>query len=180
MDRKTTVIAALMILVAGLAAAGDDTRWVNVHVAEHTEGANIEVHLPLNLVLSVLRSVDVDSFHHGHVDLDVGHGDMKVDWAGIFAAVKDAPDGEFVTVDAPDAKVNVRKQGGTLLIDVTEIEGDNAKVKVTLPMQFMDALSVDENSRIDIAGLLASFDAFPNGDIVTVESSDADVRVWIE
>ena len=180
MKRKTTLIAALMILLAGSVFASGDTRWVNVHVTEHTEGTNVEVHLPLNLVLSVLRSVDVDNFHHGHIDLDIDHADMDVDWPGILAAVKDAPDGEFVTVTSPDANVNVRKEGGTLYIDVDELEGENAKVKVTLPMQFMDALAINEESQIDVAALLESFDAFPNGDIVTVESSEANVRVWIE
>ena len=72
------------------------------------------------------------------------------------------------------------KQGGTLLIDVNEIEGDSAKVKVTVPVEFMDALSINEESQIDVAALLESFDRLPNGDLVTVESDDANVRVWIE
>ena len=125
--------------------------------------------------------VAVDADHGqrvGHVDLDID--DADVDWAELFAAVKDAPDGQFVTVDSRDGQVSVSKQGGTLLIDVSEIDGDNAKVKVMVPVEFMDALSVNEDDQIDIAALLSSFDRFPNGDIVTVESSDANVRVWIE
>jgi hypothetical protein len=178
MNRRITAFAAAIILIAGFALAGDGTRWVNVHVTEPHDGTNVEVHLPLNLVLSVLKSVDVDNFHHGHVDLDID--DADIDWAGIFAAVKDAPDGKFVTVDSPDAQVVVRKEAGTLHIDVDETEGDNAKVKVTVPMEFMDALSVNEDNEIDVAALLESFDHFPNGDIVTVESDEANVRVWIE
>ena len=178
MNRKTTAIAAVFIMVAGFALASEETRWVNVHVTEHHEGTNVEVHLPLNLVLSVLKSVDVENFHRGHVDLDID--DADVDWAELFAAVKDAPDGQFVTVDSRDGQVSVSKQGGTLLINVDEIDGDNAKVKVMVPVEFMDALSVNEDDQIDIAAMLESFDRFPAGDIVTVESSDADVRVWIE
>ena len=178
MNRKITALAAAFILIAGFALANEETRWLNVHVTEHSEGTNVEVHLPLNLVLSVLKSVDVDNFHHGRIDLDID--DAKIDWAEIFAAVKDAPDGQFVTVKSPDANVSVSKQGGTLLIDVSEIDGDNAKVKVTVPLEFMDALSINEESQIDVAALLESFDRLPNGDLVTVESDEADVRVWIE
>ncbi len=178
MDRKITAIAAALILIAGFALAAEETRWVNVNVSEHGEGTKVEVHLPLNLVLSVLKSVDVENFHKGKVDLVVD--DVDVDWAGIFAAVKDAPDGQFVTVDSRDAKVSVSKQGGTLLIDVNEMDGENAKVKVTVPVEFMDALSITEESQIDVAALLESFDRLPNGDLVTVESDDANVRVWIE
>ena len=178
MNRKTTAIAAAFILIAGFAFAAEETRWINVQVTEHSEGVNVEVHLPLNLVLSVLKSVDVENFHRGQIDLDID--DAEIDWAEIFAAVKDAPDGQFVTVDSPDANVSVSKQGGTLLIDVSEIDGESTKVKVSVPVEFMDALSINESSQIDVAALLESFDRLPNGDLVTVESDEANVRVWIE
>lgn len=178
MDRKITAFAAAIILIAGFALASEEIRWVNVNVTEPGEGTNVEVHLPLNLVLSVLKSVDVDNFHRGHIDLDID--DADVDWAEIFAAVKDAPDGQFVTVKSHDANVSVRKEGGTLLIDVNEMDGDNSKVKVTVPVEFMDALTINDSSQIDIAALFESFDRLPNGDLVTVESDDANVRVWIE
>jgi len=180
MNRRITTIAAIFILVAGFALAGEETRWVNVHVNDNTDGTNVEVHLPLNLVLTVLKSVDVENFHRGHVDLDIDDADMDIDWPELLAAVKDAPDGQFVTVDSPDAQVSVRKEAGTLLINVDETDGENAKVKVTLPMQFMDSIFINEDDQIDIAGLLESLDHFPNGDIVTVESDEANVRVWIE
>jgi len=178
MRSRITAIAAIAILATGFAFASEDTRWINVKVTEHSEGTNVEVHLPLNLVLSVLKSVDVENFHRGHVDLDID--DVDIDWVELLAAVKDAPDGQFVTVESSDANVSVRKEGGTFFIDVDEIDGEQAKVKVQLPVEFMDAIYINEESQIDIAAMLESFDKFPNGDIVTVESSDADVRVWIE
>ena len=178
MRSRITAIAAIAILATGFAFASEDTRWVNVKVTEHSEGTNVEVHLPLNLVLSVLKSVDVENFHRGHVDLDID--DVDIDWVEMLAAVKDAPDGQFVTVESSDANVSVRKEGGTFFIDVDEIDGEQAKVKVQIPVEFMDAIYINEESQIDVAAMLQSFDKFPNGDIVTVESSDADVRVWIE
>ena len=180
MKRTPIILLAVALMVAGTALATDSTRWLNVHVTEQHAGTNVEVHLPLSLVLSVLKSVDVDHFHAGKVDLEID--DADIDWPQLLAAIKDAPDGDFVKVDADDANVLVSKRGGTLTINVTEIgeEGENAVVKVTLPDTIIDALSIDEENRIDLAVLLQSFEQLPDGDLVTVDADDATVRVWIE
>ncbi len=180
MKRMLMIVLAVALMVAGPAIATDTTRWLNVHVTALDDGTNVEVHLPLNLVLTVLHSVDVEHFHSGKVDLELH--DADIDWPQLLDALKDAPDGDFVKVDAEDANVLVSKRGGTLTIDVTETdeEGDHAVVKVTLPDTIIDALSIDEDNRIDLAALLQSFDSLPDGDLVTVDADDAKVRVWIE
>jgi hypothetical protein len=55
-----------------------------------------------------------------------------------------------------------------------------AKVKVTVPMEMMDALNFGEDYTLDVAALLESFDKLPDGNLVTVTSQEANVRVWIE
>jgi hypothetical protein len=180
MRRLTTVLIALALVAAAPVAAADSTRWLNVHVTEHTEGANIEVHLPLNLVLSLIRAIDVENFHAGKVDIEIEE-DVEIDWPEVFRAIKDAPDGDFVKIDAENADVIVTKSGGTITIDVdAKEEEEQAKVNVTVPASLIDALQVDEENRIDIAAVLESFSDFPDGDLVTVESADANVRVWID
>ncbi len=176
--------ALTLIVVAALAFApsafgADDGRWVNVHVTENSSNTNVEVHLPLNLVLTVLRNVDVENFHGGRVDLDFDN-EMNINWTEIMAAVKDAPDGKFVTVTSDEADVNVRKRAGTLYVDVDQKEDEMAKVKVTMPMTMVDAFLVAEDNTLDIAALLQSFDDLPAGELVTVTSNEANVRVWIE
>jgi len=180
MKRKVLILVAVAALLAAPAAfAGDGTRWVNVHVTENSSNTNVEVHLPLNLVLTVLRNVDVENFHGGHVDLELDD-DMDINFPEIMAAVKDAPDGKFVTATSDEADVNVHKQGGNLYVTVNQKEDEMAKVEVTVPMELMDALSFGEENTLDVAALLQSFDKLPNGEIVTVTSNDANVRVWIE
>lgn len=179
---KKTLIAlvAILALVAAPAAfAQEQTRWVNVHVTENSSNTNVEVHLPLNLVLTVLRNVDVENFHKGHVDLELD-GDMGIDFAEIMAAVKDAPDGKFVTVTSDEADVNVHKKGGMLYVTVDQKDDEMAKVQVTMPMEMMDALSFGEENTLDVAALLGSFDKLPNGELVKVTSNEANVRIWIE
>lgn len=178
MKRILTSLVAVALLAASPLLAADDTRWLNVHVTEKAEGANIEVHLPLQLVVGVLNSIDVENFHGGKVQLDIE--DADIDWPQLLAAVKEAPDGEFVTVDSPDAKVKVSKRGGMFYVNVVETAEENATVNVTLPMTMIDALQFDDSNQIDMAALLGSLDQLPNGDLVTVDADDATVRVWVE
>jgi len=178
MKRTLILMTAVALLAAAPLLAADETRWLNVHVTEKGAGANVEVHLPLQLVVAVLNSVDVENFHGGKVHLDID--DVDIDWPQLLAAVKDSPDGEFVKVDAPDANVRVSKSGGMLYVNVVESSDEHATVNVTVPMSMIDALHIDEDNRIDMAALLSSIDQLPNGDLVTVDADDATVRVWVE
>ncbi|HOC41675.1 MAG TPA: hypothetical protein PKJ99_01550 [Thermoanaerobaculales bacterium] len=178
MKRALTVIFAAALLVAAPLGAADPDRWLNVNVLDKSDGTKVDVHLPLQLVIAVLNSVDVENLHGGKVELDIE--DADIDWPQLLTAVKGAPDGEFVKVDAPDAQVQVSKRAGTLYVNVVETGDEHANVNVTLPMSMIDALKFDEANQIDVAALLTSLDQLPNGDLVTVEADDATVRVWVE
>lgn len=178
MKRRLMVIFAAALLAAAPLGAADPDRWLNVNVLDKSDGTKIEVHLPIQLVVAVLNSVDAENFHGGKVQLDIE--DADIDWPQLLAAVKGAPDGEFVKVDAPDAKVQVSKRAGTLYVNVVETAEDHATVNVTLPMAMIDALRFDDANQIDMAALLTGLDQLPDGDLVTVEADDATVRVWVE
>ena len=180
MKTKALTLIAIAVLLAAPAAYGaEETRWINVHVTENSSNTNVEVHLPLNLVLTVLRNVDVEHFHGGHVDLELDE-DMDINFPEIMQAVKEAPDGKFVTVTSDEADVSVHKQAGTLYVTVNQKEDEMAQVEVTMPMEMMDALSFGEENTLDVAALLQAFDKLPNGELVKVTSNEANVRVWIE
>lgn len=176
--RRIAMLACVLALAAAPAFADTPTRWVNVHVTEASSNSNVEVHLPLDLVLSVLRGVNVDQFHGGKVKLDVD--DVDVDWNQIMLGLADAPDGKFVTITSDDADVEVSKQAGFMYVHVDDHSSDQAKVDVTLPMSMVRALTIDENNELDVAALLASLDELPDGELVRVASNDANVRVWVE
>jgi hypothetical protein len=178
MKRRLMVIFAAALLAAAPLGAADPDRWLNVNVLDKSDGTKVEVHLPIQLVVAVLNSVDAENLHGGKVQLDIE--DADIDWPQLLAAVKGSPDGEFVKVDAPDAKVQVSKRAGTLYVNVVETAEDHATVNVTLPMAMIDALKFDDANQIDIAALLTGLDQLPDGDLVTVEADDATVRVWVE
>lgn len=179
MKTPRSLIFAVALLAALPLAADEPVRWLNVHVTDADEEADVKVHLPMTLVLALLDGIDVDGFRHGRVDLELDD-DVDIDWPRVMSALREAPDGEFVKVESRDADVTVRKQAGTMRIHVIQKEDEHAVVDVTLPATLIDALSVDEHNTLDIRTLLASLEELPNGDLVTVTSRDANVRVWIE
>jgi len=178
MKRTGSFALIAVMLVAGTALGAQGTRWLNVHVTEASSSTNVEVHLPMNLVMTVLQGIKVDNFDAGRVDLDLDGA--EIDWPQIIAGLRDAPDGQYVTVASEDADVQVKKEHGLMLIHVTEKSNDHAVVDVRLPMEIMDVINIDEDNRIDVAALVQSMIDLPDGELVTVTSDDANVRVWVE
>jgi hypothetical protein len=177
--RVSTTLLTLALLAAVPALAGDATRWLNVHVTDTEEGANVELHLPFGLVMAVLDGVNVENFHRGKIQLELDD-DADIDWPQLMKALKDSPDGDYVTVTSNDADVKVQKAAGMLRIHVTQKEDEQAVVDVTLPATLIDALAFDEHNEIDVKTLLAGLDELPDGEIVRVTSNEANVRIWIE
>ena len=177
MARKATILGTLIIMV-GLAVGATEGRWLNVDVTEHSTDTKVNVHLPMGLVMSVINAVNVEGFEAGKVRLHTE--DVDVDWVRLLTSIRDAADGEYVTVRSDDADVKVTKSDDTILITVDQKTDEQAKVEVILPSGLLDAVSIDDEDRLDVAVLLSALDSLPGGDLVRVTSTDADVRVWIE
>ncbi len=177
MHRKTLVLATLFMAVC-LMAGATDGKWINVHVTENDSNTNVKVHLPLNLVLSVIGAVNVEGFEGGKVHLHTE--DIDIEWLEILSSVKDADDGEYLVVESDEADVNITKKDNTIMVTVNQKTDEQAQVEVVLPTQIINAIQIDDEDRIDIAALLKGFDDLPIGDLVRVTSTDANVRVWVE
>jgi hypothetical protein len=178
MKKIALAVCALALIVPTMAGADEATRWVNVDVTEASSNTKVEVHLPLNLVLRVIEGIKVENFDAGKVKLEATGA--EIDWPEIMAAIKDAPDGKFVTVTSDDADVDVKKEAGMVLVHVTEKSEEQAVVDVRLPISMVDALSIDEQNQIDVTAILASLAELPGGELVKVTSKDANVRVWVD
>ena len=179
-ETKTTLVLAAVMSLAFVLSAAEPVRWLNVNVVEHDDDhAKVSVHLPIDVVTKVVQAVSVEGFEDGTIDLDID--DAEIDWPKLLEAIRTAPDGDFVTVEADEAHVTISKKAGTIRIHVIETDEDEkATVDVTVPATILDALHFDKDNRLDLKPLLASLASLPNGDLVTVRSEDADVRIWIE
>lgn len=176
MNRASVAGCLALVLVLTCGATLANERWLHVRVHESgPDGESVHVNIPLSLVEAILPTIEVDELRGGRVVID---DDLEgIDLRELFQAVKDAPDANFVTVQGRDENVRVAKQAGFLMVDVDEQRGD--RVRVRMPLEVVDAMLVDSSDELDLlAGLRALADY--DGDIVTVEGDDENVRIWID
>lgn len=181
--RKTMIVGFAAVMFIGLTVtATEPARWLNVNVVEHgDDDETVNLRVPVSMVRSLVEAISADGLENGVVELDLD--DIEIDWPKLMAAIRSAPDGDFVTVKAEDARVVVSKKAGTIRIHVSETAepGDEGEtVDVTVPAAVLDSLRFDGDGGLDLKPLLASLQSLPGGDLVTVRSTDADVRIWIE
>ena len=177
MKRIAFVGLAVLLAFTTLSLAGLEDRWLHVRVQEHDEDGEVLVNLPLSAVEMILPTIEADEFQGGRIILD--EADLEgVDLRAMLEALQDTPDAEFITVRTQDETVRVAKEKGFLVMLAEESDGGN--VRVTIPLAVVDAmLGAGENELDLVAGLRALSD-FDGGDLVTVQSDDSTVRVWID
>ena len=177
--RRTLACVAGAVLVC-LSSATASEKWLHVRVEENgARGAKVNVNVPLELVARMLPLISIDELHHGMLDLD---DDLKgIDLRELAAALRDAPDAEFVTVKSDDENVRVSKEGDFLIVRIQE-EGrhSNDKVRVRLPLAVVDALFSGEPHELDLLAALEALGEYSGDALVDVESDEGTVRVWID
>ncbi|HUI74171.1 MAG TPA: hypothetical protein VLX32_04460 [Candidatus Acidoferrum sp.] len=204
--KTASLIAAAALLLAPLATFAQTNspstadRWIHVRVtSSDSKGETVKVNVPVDMAEKILPAINKDRLHAGKVRID--NGDMDgVDIRAILDAVRTAKDGEFVTVQAPDADVRVAKQGGFLLIHVTDKsdhhhekagkaeKGEKAEmvnvsphhVEVKVPMKVVDALFSGEKDELNVLAALRALSTSGDTELVSVKDDDNTVRVWID
>jgi hypothetical protein len=170
---------ATLVLVAPVWASGEE-RWLHIHVDEGADGDRVRVNVPLSMVEQILPAIQAENFKGGRIRIEGADLD-DVDVRAMWQAVRSARDGEFVTVNSrQDGDVTVSKKGGMILVQVDE-KGDGAeRVRVRVPVAFMDALFAPGDGEIDVAAAMKSLSDGGDGELVTVESATEKVRIWID
>ncbi len=171
------VVGAVLVSLSSAAAA---EKWLHVRVEENgPRGERVSVNLPLELIERMLPLISIDELQHGKLDLD---DDLEgIDLRELAAALRDAPDADFVTVEREDENVRVSKEGEFLVVRVQE-QGRHSdeKVRVRIPLAVVDALFGGEPHELDLIAALEALGEYSDGALVDVESDDGSVRVWID
>jgi hypothetical protein len=175
--KKSLIPVALMVaLLCTVAMAGLEDRWLHVRVQEDgPDGERVSINIPLQLVEAILPTIETDELQDGKLRWD--EADVEgIDLKEVLKAFQEAPDADFITVKGREESVRVAKEKGFLVIHADE---DDEKVRVRMPLGVVDAM-VD--ARGDELDLLAALEALADydGDLVTVESEDSHVRIWID
>ena len=178
MRTKILGLAAVAALAGSWAVAGEAVRWLSVNVTDRNDKTEVKVHVPFSLVLTAVDAVNTEELRDGKVSLHMDHCD--VNWVAIVKELQRAPEGEYLTVEQPDAHVVMGKRDGVVTVDVQESGEHGERVKVRLLEPLLSALVVDDQNRLDVRALLAKLQEVQVGDLLRVEGGDADVRVWVE
>jgi hypothetical protein len=178
--RRTLLSTLATLMLVAPAWASPEERWLHIHVDEGGDGDRVRVNVPLSMVEQILPAIHVENFQGGRIRIDGADLD-DVDVKAIAQALRSAKDGEFVRVNSRhDGDVTVSKKDGMLLVQV-DGKGEGAeRVRVRVPLAFMDALLSPGGGEIDVAAAMKSLSAGGDGDLVTVESADEKVRIWID
>lgn len=176
--KKTCMALCLMLgLIAAPALAASDGHWLHVRVQEDGhDGEKVSVNIPLSVVEAILPAIQTDEFHNGRIHLGDGTLD-DIDLREVLQAFQDAPDANFVTIEDGDETVVVSKERGFLLV---KVDGDDERVRVRLPLAVVDALLSGGEDELDLMAALDALVDAGGGDLVTVESDDESIRVWID
>ena len=180
-SKAPMILGCLLLALASTAGVAED-RWLHVRVEEKNgSGEKVRVNIPLQIVQAILPAIETHQLRDGilDLDLDLGHGHLDgLDLRKILEALQDAPDADFVTVESDDETVRVSKDSGFLLITA---DTDDEKVRVRMPLGVVEALLGDgKGTELDLVAGLARLSEFDGGDLVTVQSDDTSVRVWID
>lgn len=187
--RILAALAGLVLLVAAFAgpvsAQAQAEKWLHVRVNEGEDGETVRVNVPLALAEAILPSIKVKHFEGGKVRLEEhmrAHIE-DVDIRAILEAVKNAQDGEFVTVESKKDNVRVAKKAGYLLVEVREMDKDGKereKVDVKMPMTVVDALLSGGKDELDILAAVRALAKHGDTELVTVQDNKTTVRVWVD
>lgn len=172
-----------VLLIAGLAAAAlasPSDYYLHVRVVEEgPDGESVRVNIPIQLAGKILPLIESDDFKGGKVRLDRGDMDAAR-LREIWSAVREAPDGEFVTVESRHENVRVARSGGYLLVRVDEHDGDREQVDIKVPVTVVDALLSGTGEELNVVAALEALSAHGGGDLVSVTSDDSQVRIWVD
>ena len=177
-NKALTLALGATLCFAQLAAA-ETGKWIHVKV----DGKNKEkvtVNVPVSFALSALAMVPADAnINGGNIKID-GH---DFDWTkmrAMWQEIKNAPEATFVTVESDDENVAVSKQNGFLLVRTTERSNKATNVDVKLPMSVVDALLSGPDGSLNVAGALDELSRQQDGHILSVESDEETVKIWID
>jgi hypothetical protein len=165
-------------------ASAKTDRWLHVRVVNSdNKSETVRVNVPLELAESILPTINKERLHNGKITIDEGHIN-DVDLHAVMNAVKNAKDGEYVTVQNSDQDVRVAKQGGHLFVHVRDkSRGEHSKhseVEVKIPMHVIDALLSAGKNELDVVAALRALAQQGDTELVSVKDQDSTIRVWVD
>ncbi|MCK4304118.1 MAG: hypothetical protein KAY24_07755 [Candidatus Eisenbacteria sp.] len=181
---RQCAIVLVLFLAGGVAWAGSSDMWLHINVEEAgPEGDRVYINLPLDLIEALLPLIETGDDSEGTVTILGGSLSINCGRASdlelevLRAAVRDAEDAEYVTVEGSDETVRVAKRDGCLIVNVDE---PDATVRIKMRMEVVDAFLEGDLNNLNLVGAVQALRRHGEGELVRVESEDETVRIWID
>lgn len=169
----------IVITLVGTVWAASAERYLHVRVDNPRTHELVRVNVPLSLAAKVIPAINHGQLHEGKVH--VGHFQSdEIDVRAVLDALKNAPEGEFVTVQQPENDVRVAKERGQLVVHVVDKKGKQ-NVDVTVPWEVAQALvSNTTGNELNIEAAIQALQSIGDSTLVTVADHEQTVRVWVD
>lgn len=177
---RRLLMTGLLVAAATSAVAAPGDRWLHIRVVESgPEGETVRVNFPLPMIEKIIPLVETRGLKAGRLRLDDGEMDAAR-LRAIWSAVREAPDGEFVTVESRREDVRVARVDGYIVIKVDEHCDGGDQVDIRVPLTVVDALLSGDGEEIDLSAALRALSDHGDGELVTVNDEESQVRIWVD
>ncbi len=179
---STALLVVMATLVASAATIGatqqEGEPWVHVEVTSDG-GTNMNLNLPLAAVTAMLALVPDTIVQNGELQFgssqQVPVGAIRDMWREL----RDVGDVEFVTIENEGQDVRIAREGDTILVTVSNREGDAGEVRVEIPVPVVDALLSGDGESLNIRAAIEELSQL-RGELVRVIESNNNIRIWID
>lgn len=178
MVRKVLGILAV-VLMAAAAWAAPAERYLHVRVDDASKQQSVHISIPLSVAAKVIPAIDHGTVQNGRIQ--VGSFEVNgVDVIQVLNAMKDAPDGEYVTIEQPGRIVRVARERGQLMVHVENNRGEARSVDVSVPWAVAAALISGNPHELDVDAAVQALGKTRKTAEVTVKSDRRTVSIWVD
>jgi hypothetical protein len=172
----------VMLIVAGLAAgpAAAADLWIHVKVHGSKNVEEVAINVPVSMARNLAGMVPEGTRQHsGRVrvkDHDYNLAELRRAWREL----EHGPDATYLTVNDPDSKVRIGKRGDYLELRATDKAGKGENVEARIPLPVVAALLSGSGDELNVDAALDELARFGEGELLTVNSDEQTVRIWID
>jgi hypothetical protein len=178
--RGLCVVGGLCLSVlCGPGAAFAKGAWVHVRIVDDSQdGDHVSINMPVQTIATMLPMIESEDLKDGRIRIDGRELDGQ-DLRALWASIREAEDGDFLTMDTKHEKVRVAKSGSLLTIQChDDAEGDRVDVKV--PIAVVNALLSGDAEELDLLAGLEALEEHGHEIQVTVNDEHTALRIWVD
>ncbi len=183
MNRKTLFASAMALILAAsmaLPAVAATDLWFHVTVDQKGgDNANVSINLPISIVEAMMPLIPEEAMRDGRIVIEDSEFDATK-LRDLWNAIQDSPDATYVTVQNEGETIRVFKDGNFLRARTSNNTADATQISAQIPLSVIDALLSGDGNELDVRAALQALVDFGEGELVTVNDQEANVRVWID